>query len=292
MLRKRIGMPNLMVFLLCAGLLAATVSAVRAQEPTTGITATEAPQADTAEGAVERPGRDEALAVQYERSLRMALGVCFEPPADVAEDTDVQIGFDLDAQGRLSGLPALIGGADVSGDMRRLYLAGAMALDRCTPYPPDGAGARFEAAFSRDGIKAIRRVTPPGGNGTRSEQRAAVAVHKPGDQETETALALDRSQRREVQRRLQLLGFDPGGVDGVFGQNTRDAIAAWQEDKGFPGTGYLGAVQLLALNAQSQAEYAQFIATPPKKKTRKKRRVKVCRQIGLLGLRQCWHEYR
>ena len=52
-------------------------------------------------------------------------------------------------------------------------------------------------------------------------------------------LGLDRSARREIQAGLQAQGFDPGGVDGMFGPRTRAAIRSWQSSQGARATGYL-----------------------------------------------------
>ena len=43
--------------------------------------------------------------------------------------------------------------------------------------------------------------------------------------------------------------YDVGYADGLFGKKTRGAIRAWQEVKGFEGTGYLTAEQAEALKA-------------------------------------------
>ncbi|MDA3857897.1 MAG: peptidoglycan-binding domain-containing protein, partial [Roseovarius sp.] len=44
----------------------------------------------------------------------------------------------------------------------------------------------------------------------------------------EAALKLTREARREIQRNLSLLGFDPRGIDGVFGRGTRAAMTGGQ----------------------------------------------------------------
>ena len=44
--------------------------------------------------------------------------------------------------------------------------------------------------------------------------------------ELERALGLSRDERRHVQRALSVLGFDTGGVDGILGRRSRDAISA------------------------------------------------------------------
>ena len=57
--------------------------------------------------------------------------------------------------------------------------------------------------------------------------------------EAEAALSLDRSARRRIQAGLSAAGFEPGPADGLFGAATRDAIRAWQTERGVPATGYL-----------------------------------------------------
>ena len=97
----------------------------------------------------------------------------------------------------------------------------------------------------------------------------------------EAALALDRDTRRDVQRRLSLVGFDTKGVDGALGPNSRAAIRAWQQSKGFPVSGYLNEAQKTALFSDSQERYEDW--QEQQAKAPKKRRVRVC-QRGPLGL--------
>lgn len=75
---------------------------------------------------------------------------------------------------------------------------------------------------------------------------------RPGDDLIEERLlSLTYTERREVQRRLTLLGYSTGGVDGSFGRNTRLALAAWQQDEGLRASGYLTADQLRTLRRES-----------------------------------------
>ena len=55
----------------------------------------------------------------------------------------------------------------------------------------------------------------------------------------ESLLALDRSERRRIQRGLAALGFEPGPADGLFGNRTRLAVRSYQKEKGHAETGYL-----------------------------------------------------
>jgi hypothetical protein len=61
-------------------------------------------------------------------------------------------------------------------------------------------------------------------------------------QDTEEQIGLTKAKRREVQRRLTRLGFDTK-VNGKFDESTRAVIARWQEEYGYPATGFLNAAQ-------------------------------------------------
>src|SRR6478736_3294871 len=65
-------------------------------------------------------------------------------------------------------------------------------------------------------------------------------------QQTEDQIGLDKRKRRDVQRRLTRLGFDTK-INGKFDESTRAAIARWQEEYGYPTTGFLNAGQHKAL---------------------------------------------
>ena len=70
-----------------------------------------------------------------------------------------------------------------------------------------------------------------------------------GTQITEDQLGLDKSQRRDVQRRLTGLGFDVKAT-GKFDETTRTVITRWQAARGYPKTGYLNALQHKALQTE------------------------------------------
>jgi Caspase domain/Putative peptidoglycan binding domain len=72
------------------------------------------------------------------------------------------------------------------------------------------------------------------------------------DQTSEDQLGLDRSQRRDVQRRLTSLGFDTK-ASGKFDDATRAVITRWQAARGYPKTGFLNALQNKALQSEITA---------------------------------------
>jgi uncharacterized caspase-like protein len=63
---------------------------------------------------------------------------------------------------------------------------------------------------------------------------------------TEDQIGLDKGQRRDVQRRLNGLGFDTK-VNGAFNDDTRTVIKRWQAARGYPSTGFLNKFQHKAL---------------------------------------------
>ncbi len=75
----------------------------------------------------------------------------------------------------------------------------------------------------------------------------------PGPADVEQSLGLALNDRRTAQSALTLLGYDTGGIDGIFGSKTRGALRAYQEDNGDPVTGYLTAETLLALGSAANS---------------------------------------
>lgn len=90
----------------------------------------------------------------------------------------------------------------------------------------------------------------PSGRFAADARRGVESLHQSEAQrfmDAEAALRLSRDARRQVQRDLALLGFDPKGVDGVFGRGSRTAIAGFQRSYTYQETGYLDGEQLREL---------------------------------------------
>jgi uncharacterized caspase-like protein len=75
------------------------------------------------------------------------------------------------------------------------------------------------------------------------------------NQTTEDQIGLEKGQRRDVQRRLNGLGFDTK-VTGKFDEQTRAVITRWQVARGYPHTGFLNKLQHKAL-------LTEIVATAP-----------------------------
>lgn len=59
------------------------------------------------------------------------------------------------------------------------------------------------------------------------------------------------SDVRTLQAALKQLGFDPGGVDGIFGPGTEDAVKAFQKSKGLTPDGIVGPNTMAALQTNA-----------------------------------------
>lgn len=115
----------------------------------------------------------------------------------------------------------------------------------------------WQAAVSEDtkaGYETYLAAFPEGQNAAEARQRLSKIRSEPfyQEQQAEAELDLPRGARREIQQELSLLGFDTRGVDGIFGQGTRAAVTAWQDDNGFTASGYLNADQIARLDAQAE----------------------------------------
>lgn len=94
------------------------------------------------------------------------------------------------------------------------------------------ARARMRSLEERDGLERSASLGEPARGGQPDPARGGEVASPP-------RLELDAAQRRDVQAALDVLGHDPGSLDGILGPNSRRAIRSWQEDAGLDPTGYL-----------------------------------------------------
>lgn len=214
-----------------------------------------------------------------------AIGNCFNGDPKMPKDAYAIINFKLDASAQIIGLPELVSKGEVDANTRRLFLLGVLALDDCAPYPSADSEVEYEVMFDPFSMVALW----PAKQG--ADAKPSTTLLSPTAEEMEKALELTKSDRREVQQRLNFLGYDVGGADGVLGKKSRDAITSWQIARVFSVSGYLDDIQWAALKDQDNDGFQTWKAENPPPKPRRLRRVKVCRKIGL-GLRKCRYEYR
>lgn len=125
--------------------------------------------------------------------------------------------------------------------------------------------ALWQGTIALDTIDAYRNYLSrfPTGIHAAEARAAIVAIQsEPNRQDrlAEEALGLTRDQRRDIQRNLTLLSFNPRGIDGIFGAGTRNAIINWQQQNGFAQTSYLTPEQITRLAAQAARRAAQLEA--------------------------------
>ena len=125
--------------------------------------------------------------------------------------------------------------------------------------------ALWEGAVALDTVPAYRdylRRYPTGQFAGLAETAITAILSEPNRAArlAEDALALTREQRRNIQRNLSLLDFNPRGIDGIFGPGTRSAITNWQQTGGFAQTSYLTAEQINRIEAQAARRAAQIEA--------------------------------
>ena len=109
---------------------------------------------------------------------------------------------------------------DIGDEMQALLAGGA---DPCLT-DRNGKLAYDHTEKGSDGRQVLDEA---GGNPDASNSKCGG-----GAEEQEAKLDLSQGQRKRIQSCLKTRGFDPGKADGSFGNRTRWAISAWQEERG------------------------------------------------------------
>jgi peptidoglycan hydrolase-like protein with peptidoglycan-binding domain len=148
-------------------------------------------------------------------------------------------------------------GVTVAGNVsNRLGLMGEVQGGTSDAGIEEGFWRAVQALDTVDGYRLYGLEFPDGQFRDEARQRIEFLATAPEREAraAEEALELSREDRKELQRDLALLGFDPRGIDGILGQGSRSAIAEWQDDNGFDATGFISADQRTRLRAQAQEE--------------------------------------
>ena len=115
---------------------------------------------------------------------------------------------------------------------------------------------RFEAELAaKQKAEEEARAKAAAEEGER--QKTDEAAHKAAEA-TEAGLKLTTVDRQHIQVALAALGFSTGATDGVFGQHTRDTIAAWQKSRSYPPSGFVTGPQNQALLRDAAPAIAKF----------------------------------
>jgi peptidoglycan hydrolase-like protein with peptidoglycan-binding domain len=153
-----------------------------------------------------------------------------------------------------------------------------VAADIPTPTADERAAETtlWEGAQALDTADAYRNYVTRYPDGTYVEQANALILEittepNRADRLAEEALSLSRDERRDIQRDLTLLSFDPRGIDGIFGTGSRAAVTNWQQENGFSQTSYLTREQINQLDAQAARRAAELEAEAARAQAEKER---------------------
>lgn len=93
-----------------------------------------------------------------------------------------------------------------------------------------------------------------------------------GDRVLSTTAPLPRGDDvAELQERLAALGFDPGRVDGIYGAQTRAALASFQRDAGLSADGIAGPGTVLELRRLAPRHHEAPLVSEVKERSRLER---------------------
>lgn len=158
------------------------------------------------------------------------------------------------------------GEATAQGEASKGPIAGAAEVER----------AVWESAAEADTKEAylgyLQRY-PLGQHADEARKAVAAIDAEPfrDERKAEEALALSREERRQIQRHLTVLEYDPHGIDGIFGPGTRGAIKRFQAKAGFPETSYLTRQQIQRLSDQAEQRTAQLEAEAERRRLEQER---------------------
>lgn len=128
---------------------------------------------------------------------------------------------------------------------RQLRRSGAIPADAFV-----ADGARYRSQFWPVGVGVPLAPQPLPGNPTLPTEPQVQQIIEPDEtpkQAYRSEAALDATARKKLQTALQWAGAYRGGIDGKFGKGTRNAMARWQTENGYPKTGVLTTQQRAAL---------------------------------------------
>jgi peptidoglycan hydrolase-like protein with peptidoglycan-binding domain len=163
-------------------------------------------------------------------------------------------------------LPAMLADADLQAQG---FLAPLVAfrpgIGRPIPLPvgPDADDTLWQTTELIKTVEAYEAYLARYPTGRHAQAAKAAIVQILGEPQrdarvAEEALGLSNGAKRAVQEALSITGFDPKGIDGVFGAGSRTAITDWQRRFGHATTGYLTREQIVQLSGQADRRRAQI----------------------------------
>lgn len=163
-------------------------------------------------------------------------------------DPPIYVTGSVDADFVLAGTSDVVTADNVSAELELAFWRAAERSGAAADYAaylrrfPEGLFASF--ARARLGLDEEDTTVP-------DEPEVDPAIQADRD------LNLSRIRKRQIQTWLLALGFDPRGIDGLFGRGSRAAIKRWQQKNGFTANSWLTAEQVERLTAQGKAAIAE-----------------------------------
>lgn len=210
------------------------------------------------------------------RLPRGAVARCLGEKLGGAPLSKIHLTFVLSGAGTISGLPELLRADEAGPATRSSYARALLAMDACAPFDPKLAS--LDLRTGQDGTIVVTEFEAgaPSQMGAPVPERMDIltllepptppdpgrAMLEEGTLAGERGLELDAQAYREIQARLEAVGFDPGGVDGRPGEGTRAAVRAWQAEQGTAPTGYFSRSQLAFLQRQSEDAFLEWRQDP------------------------------
>lgn len=202
------------------------------------------PLAPLFSSAAQRPGASIVAVIEQQRSATVSTGVI---PGIVNSNLPQGV---TQLKGRARDIANLFSGdllvpgvsmANALSQNRRVEASGFVPT--LSAFLPAGSDVR-----STDVEGTIIAEPDPEPELSREEQLAAA----------ESRMALSREDRRQIQRGLAILGFDPRGVDGLFGPGSRRAISAYQADRDLEVSGFVNDAMVAQLFQEADARSAEL----------------------------------
>lgn len=133
-------------------------------------------------------------------------------------------------------------------------------LPKVDPKADEAAWALAQKADDAEGYQTYLDGFAEGAFASAARQRLKAINTEPhyAQRRAEEALALGRDARRKIQRDLTILGYDPRGIDGIFGPGSRKAIGKWQETAGASPTTYLTGGQIATLDQAAEQRASEL----------------------------------
>ena len=196
------------------------------------------------------------------------------------DDTRAALRITVTLDGKLAALQGFAD-PDQGREAQLLLQAARRMVEGCADLRPGHGGASYDLVISPWRVLTVTRSGPGAANPLLAPRREGrltpaapqprtevAATHGAAEHPSEAPVTLTEATRRELQARLTVLGFDPGGVDGDLGPNSLAALQAWQVARGHAASGTLLADQWIQMRAESEAAYQDWRARQPARPTR------------------------